>query len=136
MDPEAYIEHCNSLTEAIIGAAIEAHRALGPGLLESAYELALCRELDLRGYAFRRQVAVPLSYKGVSLGTAFKMDILVEELVILEIKAVAKLEPIYEAQLLTYLRLSNRYLGLVMNFNQTRVKDGIRRVVNSEALLA
>ena len=117
------------LSHEIIGAAIEVHTYLGPGLLESAYEDCLCRELALRGMKFERQVQVPLEYKGVKVEGGYRLDILVEGLVIIEVKAVEKFEPVHEAQLLTYLRLKNLWLGLLINFNVPHVKDGIRRLV-------
>jgi GxxExxY protein len=113
----------------IIGAAIEVHRHLGPGLLENAYEECLCRELELRGIPFRRQHPVRIEYKSVSVEAAYRIDVLVADLVVIELKAVEKLEPIFEAQLLTYLRLYRRWLGLLMNFNVPVLKDGILRRV-------
>ncbi len=119
-----------ALSGEVIGAAIEVHRLLGPGLLESAYELALERELALRGFSVERQKPVPLEYKGMPLGDGFRLDLLVEDSLLLEIKAVEALLPIHEAQLLTYLRLTARRFGLLLNFNEKSLKDGIRRVVN------
>ena len=119
-----------TLSGEVIGAAIEVHRLLGPGLLESAYELALERELVLRGFSVERQKPVPLEYKGTPLGDGFRLDLLVEDSLLLEIKAVEALLPIHEAQLLTYLRLTARRFGLLLNFNEKTLKDGIRRVVN------
>jgi len=95
---------CNDLSKRIIGAAIEVHKALGPGLLESAYEECLCHELSLRNIKFARQVSLPIEYKGMLLDAAYRIDLLVEDMVIVELKAVAKIEPIHEAQLLTYLK--------------------------------
>ncbi len=118
------------LSGEVIGAAIEVHRLLGPGLLESAYELALERELVLRGLIVERQKAVSLEYKGVVLGDGFRLDQLVDDRLLLEIKAVETLLPIHEAQLLTYLRLSAKRFGLLINFNQKVLKEGIRRVLN------
>jgi GxxExxY protein len=120
----------NALSNRVIGAAIEVHRILGPGLLESAYELALERELALQGMEVQRQRPVSLEYKGIALGDAFRLDILVNELLLLEIKAVEQVLPLHEAQLLTYLRLTGRRLGLLINFNTKTLKDGIKRVVN------
>ena len=118
------------LTEAVIGAAIEVHRTLGPGLLESAYEQCLCRELELRGLKFERQVSLPVSYKGVKLDCGYRLDIVVEDVVVVEVQSVEKLLTIHEAQLLTYLRLSGRAVGLLLNFNEATLKDGlIRRVL-------
>ena len=119
-----------SLTEAIIGAAIEVHRNLGPGLLESAYEECLCHELHLRGLDFKRQVPLPLLYKGLKLDCGYKLDLIVQDEVILELKAIEKLLPIHEAQLLTYLRLTRVRVGLLLNFNVAAMRHGIvRRVV-------
>ncbi len=117
----------NELTHAIIGAAIEVHRQLGPGLLESAYEECLARELSLRALRFERQRAVPVVYKDVKLECGYRMDILVEDRIVLELKSVEALAPVHEATILTYLRLSGRSLGLLINFNVAILKDGIRR---------
>jgi GxxExxY protein len=119
------------LTGEIIAAAIDVHRALGPGLLESAYEQCLCRELDLRGVEYERQVPLSVEYKGVELDCGYRLDVVVEDAVILELKAVDRIEPIHEAQLLTYLRLRPlARIGLLINFNVPVLKDGIvRRVV-------
>ncbi len=118
------------LSGEVIGAAIEAHRLLGPGLLETAYELALEREIVLRGLSVARQKPVPLEYKGMPLGEGFRLDLIVEDRLLIEIKAVDVVLPIHEAQLMTYLRLTNRRFGLLINFNVRALKDGIRRVVN------
>ena len=120
----------SGLSGEIIGAAIEVHRVLGPGLLESAYELARERELVLRGMSVERQKAVPLEYKGVALGDGFRMDLLVNDHLIVEIKAVEHLQAIHEAQLLTYLKLADKRLGLLINFNEKTIKEGVKRVVN------
>ena len=119
----------SNLSGEVIGAAIEVHRLLGPGLLESAYELALARELALRGVRVERQKAVPLEYKGTALGDGFRIDLLVQEQVIVEIKAVERIQAIHEAQLLTYLRLADKRLGLLINFNEKTIKEGVKRVV-------
>lgn len=119
------------LSKEIIGAAIEVHRHLGPGLLESAYEECLCREFSLRNVTFEKQKPLPVEYKGVKLDCGYKLDIVVESLVILELKSVEKLLPIHDAQLLTYLRLANLRLGLLINFNVPILKDGIKRIVNN-----
>ena len=119
----------NALTGQIIGAAIEVHKALGPGLLESAYEECLCRELDLREIQYKRQQAVPIEYKGVKLDCGYRIDVLVRDLVILELKSVECLEPIHEAQLLTYLKLTGLKVGLLINFNVPVLKEGIKRMV-------
>lgn len=119
----------DQLTEKIIGLAIEVHRQLGPGLLESAYEECLCYELQSSGLNFARQVNLPVIYKEVRLGCGYRMDIVIENAVILELKTVEKLLPIHEAQLLTYLRLANIKTGLLLNFNSAILKHGIRRLV-------
>jgi GxxExxY protein len=121
----------NEVSRLIIGAAIDVHRELGPGLLESAYERAICYELSQLGIPFRRQLALPLKYKNVSLECDYKIDLLVEEIVIVELKTVDQLMPIHDAQLLTYLKLSRCSLGLLINFNVTLLKDGIKRIVNN-----
>jgi GxxExxY protein len=116
-------------TAPIIGAAIEVHRALGPGLLESAYEECLCHELHLRGLTFERQVDLPVSYKGLVLGCGYKIDLIVGHEVILELKAVEAILPVREAQLLTYLKLSGKHVGLLINFNVPVLIRGVRRFV-------
>jgi GxxExxY protein len=118
------------LSGEVIGAAIEVHRFFGPGLLESAYELALERELVLRGLSVERQKAVPLEYKGLALGDGFRIDLFVGGQLIVEVKAVENIQPIHEAQLLTYLRLTDTRLGLLINFNEKVIKEGVKRVVN------
>jgi len=118
----------DSLTEKVIGAAIEVHRALGPGLLESAYVECLCYELSCTGLVFRKQVELPVLYKKVKLDCGYRMDIVVSESLVLEIKTVEKLLPIHQAQLLTYLRLSGLRTGLLMNFNVPVLKNGIKRM--------
>jgi GxxExxY protein len=117
------------LTQAIIGAAIEVHRVLGPGLLESAYEECLCHELELRGLRFRRQIELPVVYKGVRLDCGYRMDVIVEETVVIEIKAVERILEVHEAQLISYLRLSGKEVGLLINFHVPVLKDGILRRV-------
>jgi GxxExxY protein len=118
------------LTEKIIGAAIEVHRALGPGLLESAYEECLCRELHLRGIPFQRQVPLPVEYKGVKLDCGYRLDLIVQDAVILELKCVEHILPVHEAQLLAYLKLTGKRIGLIINFNvATLVRGGIVRKV-------
>src|SRR5256885_7202648 len=112
MDP-----HLNELTHEIIGSAIEVHRTLGPGLLESSYRECLCRELLLRGVRFKREYPLPVDYKGIRLECGYRIDILVNDLVVVEIKAVEGLAPVHEAQLLTYLRLGGSRVGLLVNFN-------------------
>ena len=118
----------NQLTGNVIGAAIEVHRILGPGLLESAYEECLCHELKLRGIPFERQKALPVEYKGVMLDCGYRLDIGVEKRLILELKACERLERIHEAQLLTYLKLTSIRIGLLINFNVTVLRQGIKRM--------
>ena len=121
----------NEISSKIISAAIEAHRHLGPGLLESAYEVCLAYELNQRGLIFQTQVALPVIYKGIKLDAGYRIDFLVENKVIIEMKAVEYLAEIHTAQLLTYLRLKNLKLGLLINFNNVRVVEGIKRIVNN-----
>ena len=121
----------NKLTGKIIGAAIEVHKALGPGLLESAYEECLCYEFGLRDFSFERQKPLPVIYKGIELDCGYRLDVVVEKIIILELKSCEKIEPIHKAQLLTYLRLSGLHLGLILNFNVPVMRDGIVRVVNN-----
>ena len=117
------------LTEEIIGSAIEVHRVLGPGLLESAYEECLCHELNLRKISFRRQVDLPVEYKAVKLDCGYRMDLVVENAVVVEVKAIERLLPVHDAQLLTYLRLSAHRVGLLLNFNVNVLRTGIVRKV-------
>jgi len=121
--------HLNELTHEIIGSAIEVHRHLGPGLLESSYRECLCHELRLRRIDFRKEFKLPLQYKGMKLDCSYRVDILVEDLVLVELKAIYALAPVHEAQLLTYLRLGGWKVGLLINFNVAVLKDGIRRRV-------
>jgi GxxExxY protein len=121
----------NEISHKVIGAAIEVHRTLGgPGLLESIYESSLCHELSLRGLAFKRQVLIPVCYKDMLVKDSLCLDILVENKVIIEIKATEEKHSIHQVQLLTYLRLTNLKLGLLINFGQEYIKDGIQRVIN------
>jgi GxxExxY protein len=117
------------LTEAIIAAAIEVHREMGPGLLESSYRICLCRELTLRGIEFRHEVKLPVTYKGATLDAGYRIDLLVADTVIVEIKAVEKVLPVHEAQLLTYMKLSGKRVGLLINFNVPLLKQGLTRRV-------
>ena len=126
-DTEHTREH--ELCNAIIGAAIEVHKVLGPGMLESAYQAALSREFALRGLDFKREVSLPVSYKGVLLDCGYRLDFVVQNKVVVELKAVDKIGTIHIAQLLTYLRLSGKRLGLLLNFNVPKMRDGIRRLV-------
>lgn len=118
------------LTGKVIEAAIEVHRNMGPGLLESVYERCLSHELTVRGIEHARQMALPITYKGIALGDDFRLDIVVPGQLILELKSVDALLPIHEAQLLTYLKLSGIKLGLLINFNVSLLKNGIRRMIN------
>lgn len=124
------MDELNKITEAIIGAAIEVHRALGPGLLESAYVTCLVYELRERGFNVLQEVPLPLIYKEVKLDCGYRLDLLVNEAVIVEVKSVESLAPIHEAQLLSYLRLANRKIGLLINFNVKILKYGIKRLAN------
>ena len=119
------------LSKDIIGSAIDVHKCLGPGLLESAYEQCLCHELRLRGIQFERQKALPVTYKGIKLDCGYCMDVVVGGLVVVELKSVDRIEAIHEAQLLTYLRLSKMKLGILINFNVPVLKNGIKRIVNN-----
>ncbi len=123
-------QRLNEITEAIIGGAIDVHRVLGPGLLESAYEECLCYELSQKGLGFLRQVALPVVYKDVKLDCGYRMDIVVEGIVVVELKAVTKIIPVHEAQLLSYLRLANLPLGLLLNFHEPLLKNGLKRMRN------
>jgi len=118
------------LTESVIGSAIEVHRGLGPGLLESAYEECLCHEFHLRGIGFERQVALPVEYKGVKLDCGYRLDLIVEDALILELKCLEHILPVHEAQLLTYLRMTSKRVGLILNFNvPVLTRGGIVRKV-------
>ena len=117
----------NELTGEVIGAAIEVHKVLGPGLLESVYEKCLCRELEIRGVSHESQKALPVNYKGIELDCGYRMDIVVPDELIVELKACDSLLPIHEAQLLTYLKLTKIKLGLLINFNVPLLKNGIKR---------
>lgn len=121
----------NDLSKKIIGAAIEVHRNLGPGLLENTYQVALLHELKLNGINALMEVEVPFVYKGVRLPTAYRADIIVEDEIILELKATETDNPLYAKQLYTYLRLYNKKLGLIINFNRERLVEGLKRVVNN-----
>ena len=123
-------ERLNEITKEIIGSAIAVHRALGPGLLESAYEACLAYELGERGLTMERQKGLPVTYRGVSVDCGYRIDLLVDGLVVVGLKAVEKLDPIHEAQLLSYLKLSGCRVGLLISFNVRMLKQGIRRMVN------
>ena len=120
----------DQITEKIIGAAMKVHSALGPGLLESAYQACLIRELENQGLSVESEVILPLKYEGEVIDAGYRMDLLVEDAVVLELKSVDKILPIHEAQLITYLKLSGRKVGLLINFNVLHLKDGITRRVN------
>ena len=122
-------EETNRITEAVIGAAIEVHKALGPGFLESIYEEAFCVELSLRGVKYTRQAPVAMDYKGHRIGES-RMDLLVEDAVIVELKAVDALAPVHTAQVISYLKATGCRIGLLINFNVKRLTDGIRRIVH------
>ena len=119
----------NHLTEQTIGAAIEVHKRLGPGLLESAYEECLCTELDFSKLAFERQKPLPVIYRNIHLDCGYRIDVIVEKILILELKAIDALLPIHHAQILTYLKLGNWKIGLLINFNVPVLRHGIKRVV-------
>ena len=119
----------NDVTQVVIGSAIEVHKALGPGLLESAYEECLCKELSLRQVPFEKQRPLPVEYKGLKLDCGYRLDLLVDNQVVVEINSVDSLHPIHDAQLLTYLRLGGWKAGLLINFNAPILKQGIRRLV-------
>ena len=123
-------QRLNLITEKVIGASIEVHKGLGPGLLESAYERCLCYELSLAGLKFERQVPLPLVYKDVKLESGYIMDLVVEDLLVVELKAVERLMPIHEGQLLSYLKLADKRIGLLLNFHIPVLKDGIKRIRN------
>jgi len=123
------MKNFNELADAIIGAAMEVHRALGPGLLESTYEMCLCRELSIREIPFERQIPIPVEYKGVKLDCGYRADIVVDGTILLEIKAIESLLPIHDAQLLSYLKLGGWKIGLLINFNVELLKNGLRRRV-------
>ncbi|HEY0385980.1 MAG TPA: GxxExxY protein [Pyrinomonadaceae bacterium] len=118
----------NKLTESIIGCAIEVHRQLGPGLLEGTYESALCVELEDAGWKYMRQPIFPVVYKGHTIGE-YRLDLLIEDAVVLEIKSVERFDPVFEAQVLTYLRVTGKKVGLLINFNSRLLKTGIKRFV-------
>ena len=119
----------NSTSDRVIGAAIEVHRHLGPGLLESSYQACLCRELELRGIAYHSQVMVPLEYKGQQIAKGYVIDLMIEDSLVVEIKSVDKLLPIHSAQLMTYMRLQRVSSGLLLNFNVVILPHGIRRIL-------
>jgi GxxExxY protein len=121
----------NKLSKESIGAALEVHSVLGPGLLETTYELSLQHELQLRGYEVQRQIPLPIEYKGLVVPEAYRIDLLLENQLVIELKAVETLQPIHSAQLLTYLKMSGKHLGLLINFHSVRLTDGIKRLVHN-----
>ena len=128
-DTKTTKEEANRLSHEVIGAAIEVHRALGPGLLKSAYEECLAHELTLRRIGFERQVPLPIRYKGVHLDCGYRMDMVIQNGLVLELKAIERILPIHQVQLLTYLRLSGTWLGLLLNFHVPVLQRGIQRIV-------
>lgn len=124
------VNELNNLSRDIIGAAIEVHRHLGPGLLEHTYQAALCHELSARGHHTAAEVEIPVIYKGVRLDTAYRADIIVDEEIIIELKAVEKDNPLFAKQLYTYLKLADKRVGLLINFNRVKLIDGVERIVN------
>jgi GxxExxY protein len=122
------VTEINVLTQKIIGHAIEVHRVLGPGLLETIYEAAMCIEFDDAGVKYERQTRLPAYYKGRLLGE-YRVDLVVDDLVLVEVKAIERLNPVFEAQLLTYLRLTGKRIGLLINFNSRLLKDGVKRLI-------
>ena len=125
------------VTSSVIGAAIEVHKSLGPGLLESAYEICLADELKRRDIVFQRQVDLPVEFKGRQLDCGYRLDLMVEDSVIVELKCVERIMPIHEAQLLTYLRLAHKQAGLLINFNVRMLRDGIvRKVLSNSSILS
>ena len=121
----------NEVTGQIIDAAIKVHTALGPGLLESAYEVCLAHELRQRGMKVQTQVVLPIQYQGLNLDAGYRIDLLVEDIVIVELKAVERMLPLYDAQILSYLRLRRLEVGLLINFNVVKLKEGLKRIVNN-----
>ncbi len=124
-------EKLNEISSQIIGACIEVHKVLGPGLLERVYLECVCRELELRGIRYNREVPIPIRYKDVVIDAILRADLIVEDQIIVELKAAKEIIPVYEAQLLTYLKLTNKRLGLLINFNVPLLKNGIMRLLNS-----
>ncbi len=124
-------DQLEAIATQVVDAALCVHRELGPGLLESAYEMALCRELNLRDLTFERQKAMPVSYKGTALDCGYRIDVLVEDAIVIELKAVEQLAPIHEAQLFTYLKLAGCHIGFLINFNTRLIKNGLKRIVHN-----
>lgn len=121
----------NALTEKVIGAAIEVHREVGPGLLESAYEQCMGKELELRGLRFQKQLTLSISYKGEVIESAYRIDFVVENAVVVELKAVEEIKEVHKVQVLTYLRFTKKPIGLLMNFHSLRLIDGLYRIANN-----
>jgi GxxExxY protein len=121
----------NNLTRSIIGSAIEVHKELGPGLLESTYEACLFYELKQKGFFVEKQKILPVKYKEIELEVGYRIDLLVENQVLVELKSVKEILPIHSAQLLSYLKISNLQIGLLFNFNETKLVDGVKRIINS-----
>lgn len=130
MDNAPVPENVERIAAAIVDSAYTVHKALGPGLLEKVYEACLCHELAKRGLAFRRQVDIPIRYDGMVFDEGLHIDVLVEDLVVCELKAVDKAHPVWQAQLLSHLKLTGKRLGLLINFNVPLIKQGIKRIVN------
>lgn len=130
MKEENSTNQIDRIAKEVVDAAFKVHSSLGPGLLESAYEACLTHELTKRGYRVERQKPQPVIYEGLEIEVGYRLDLLVEDLIIIELKAVEQLAPIHQAQLLTYLKLSNKQLGFLINFNVPLIKDGIRRIAN------
>ena len=126
----AHLKHVNAISGQVVDAAMRVHSTIGPGLLESAYQACLMHELRKRGLNVRAQVRLPIVYDGVKIGVGYRVDLLVEEVVIVETKALASILPVHEAQVLSYLKLSGCKVGLLINFHELHLKDGIRRLVN------
>jgi GxxExxY protein len=127
-------QRSDALSGGVIGACIEVHRHLGPGLLESAYEQCLGYELDLRGFEVQRQLQIPVHYKGLDLDCGYRIDLLVNRQLLIEVKAVERLLPVHEAQMITYLKLMGLPLGLLVNFHVPALRHGLRRLVNSSSV--
>lgn len=124
-------EELNIISGKILDCSIEVHRNLGPGLLESIYHSCLCKEFDLRGIKYSSQTRVPIWYKGELISNDFKLDLLIEQVIVIDLKAVETVHPVYSSQLLSYLRLMNKRLGLLINFNVSRLVDGYKRIINN-----
>jgi len=127
--------HINEVSGVVIDAAMKVHSALGPGLLESTYEACVCFELNQRSVNTLRQVELPVAYGNVKIDCGYRIDLLVDNTVIVEVESVESLAPVHQAQLLTYLRLSNKHVGLLINFNAEHLKDAIKRLINSFSIL-